>query len=176
MKVPDSEPDSPRDAFSHMVAEHYDSIRQLVFRLLGWRDGEDVVQEVFLSAWAAWRRFPGPVRAGFWLMRIAVNKCRSHQRREAVRARWLRWMRASSVERTQAAADDPLCSKERACRVRRAIQSLDHRHREVTVLHYLEQMSVDEIAKVVGARRNTVDVRLHRARRQLEQVLADLME
>jgi RNA polymerase sigma-70 factor (ECF subfamily) len=72
--------------------------------------------------------------------------------------------------------EDTLAAREQASRVREAIGSLRLRYREVTVLHYLEQMSVEQIAEVVGVRRNTVEVRLHRARRQLEELLADLME
>jgi RNA polymerase sigma-70 factor (ECF subfamily) len=72
--------------------------------------------------------------------------------------------------------EDSLAAAERAGRVREAIKSLGASYREVIVLHYLEQMSVEQIAEIVGARRNSVEVRLHRARRQLEYLLADLME
>ncbi len=177
MDLSDPAPEPDRAAFDRLVAEYYGPIGRMVFRLLGWRDGgEDIVQEVFLSAWAAWRRFPGPANAGLWLRRIAVNKCRSRLRREAVRARWFRWLRAAPAEEPQAASEDSLVREERARRVRQAIRSLKPRYREVTVLYYLEQLSVDEIAKLVGQRRNAVEVRLHRARRQLETLLADLME
>jgi len=72
--------------------------------------------------------------------------------------------------------EDALAKHELASRVREAIGSLGLRYRDVTVLHYFEQMTVEQIAEVVGVRRNTVEVRLHRARRQLEELLADLME
>jgi RNA polymerase sigma-70 factor (ECF subfamily) len=49
-------------------------------------------------------------------------------------------------------------------------------YREATVLYYLEQLNIDQIAEIIGVRRNTVEVRLHRARRQLEKILADMME
>ena len=177
MDLPDPTPEPDRDAFNRLVATYYGPIGRLVFRLLGWQDGsEDVVQEVFLSAWAARARFPGLANAKLWLERIAVNKCRSRLRRKAVRARWFAWLHAVSHQEPQVVPEDSLAKEERVSRVRRAIQSLDSRYREVTVLHYLEQMSVDEIAQVVGQRRNAVEVRLHRARAQLEKLLTDLME
>jgi RNA polymerase sigma-70 factor (ECF subfamily) len=177
MEMPDLPPQTERDVFDQLVAEYHDGIRRLVFRLLGWRDGgEDVVQEVFLSAWAARSRLRSVARPNLWLRRIAVNKCRSRLRREAVRKRWFSWLRAAGAQQWHFVPEDSLAQEERASRVRAAIQSLGPRYREVTILHYLEQMSVEEIAQVLGARRNTVEVRLHRARRQLEQALADLME
>jgi RNA polymerase sigma-70 factor (ECF subfamily) len=163
--------------FERMVARHHDDVRRLAFRLLGWRsDAEDVVQEVFLAAWAAWRRYPGAEAAGLWLKRIAVNKCRSRLRRNAVRARWRAWLRFTMRDEPQTARQDVLEQEERAVRVRRAIESLAPRYRETTVLYYLEQMSLDEIAQVTGRRRNTVEVQLHRARRTLENALKDLVE
>jgi RNA polymerase sigma-70 factor (ECF subfamily) len=176
-ELPDPMPPSGLDAFERFVAAHDGPIRRLVFRLLAWRDGgEDVVQEVFLSAWAGWSRFRGQSSAEFWLKRIAVNKCRSRVRREAVRTRWLRWVRRAPPEEPHAIADDRLAGDERACRVRRAIGSLAPPYREATVLHYLEEMSVDEIAKMLHTRRNTIEVRLHRARKRLAELLADLAE
>jgi RNA polymerase sigma factor (sigma-70 family) len=168
--------ETPGDSFDQLVARYYESIGRLVFRLLGWRDGsEDLVQEVFLSAWAAWPRFSCRTCPEFWLKRIAVNKCRSRLRREAVRTRWFRWFRAAAPRPPDESADS-LSEQERAHRVRQAIRSLAAPYREVTILYYLEQMSVLEIAQVVNQRRNTVEVKLHRARRQLEQLLSDLME
>jgi len=177
MKLPHPAPERDCDAFDRLVEEYHGTVGRLVFHLLDWPDGvEDVVQDVFLSAWAAWTRFPGPDRAEPWLKRIAVNKCRSRLRRKAIRARWLAWLDNVLPREPEAPADDPLMKEERAIRVQKAIQSLGRTYREVTVLHYLEEMSVDEIAEVVGARRNAVEVRLHRARRQLQTLLADLME
>jgi RNA polymerase sigma factor (sigma-70 family) len=174
---PDRTPGADRDAFEQFVADHYASVRRLVFRLLGWRDGgEDVVQEVFLAAWAGWRRLRRETSAEFWLKRIAVNKCRSRLRREAVRARWLRWIVRAPPEEPKTADDDSLAGEERAERVRRAINALGPRYREVTVLFYLEEMTVEQIAQLTNTRRNTVEVRLHRARRQLAEHLADLAD
>jgi RNA polymerase sigma-70 factor (ECF subfamily) len=85
-------------------------------------------------------------------------------------------MRGASGNRSQTPADQLLDKEEQAQRVRSAIRSLEPVYRETTVLHYLDQLSIDEIAEVLGVRRNTVEVRLHRARRQLEKILADMME
>jgi RNA polymerase sigma factor (sigma-70 family) len=163
--------------FDRAVAEHHGRIRLLVYRLLGWRDGiEDVVQDVFLAAWAGWRKVRDRSSVELWLRRIAVNKCRSRLRREAVRRRWLGWMRGAFSNQSQAPADQLLENQEQAERVRSAIRMLEPVYREATVLYYLEQLNLDQIAEILGVRRNTVEVRLHRARRQLEKILGDMKE
>jgi RNA polymerase sigma factor (sigma-70 family) len=175
--LPQRPPAPGADDFDRSVAENHDRIRMLVFRLLGWRDGiEDVVQDVFLAAWTGWPRFRGRSSVELWLKRIAVNKCRSRLRREAVRKRWFGWVQGVFKNQLQAPADQLLDRQEQADRVRSAIRALKPVYRETTVLHYLENLSIDEIAEVLGVRRNTVEVRLHRARRQLEIILANEME
>jgi RNA polymerase sigma-70 factor (ECF subfamily) len=174
---PDRTPAADLAIFERLVADHYGSVRRLVFRLLGRRDGgDDVVQEVFLAAYSNRRRLRREASAEFWLKRIAVNKCRSQLRREGVRSRWRRWIERAPPAEPQMADVNSLASKERAERVRRAIDTLKPRYREAIVLYYLEGMTVDQIARLTGARRNTVEVRLHHARRQLAEQLADLAD
>jgi RNA polymerase sigma-70 factor (ECF subfamily) len=174
---PDSTSPASGEAFDRMLAEFHEPIRRLVYRLVGWRRGaDDVVQEVFLSAWGAWPRFANKDRPELWLKRIAINKCRSRLRREVVRARWFNWFFDTRLGEPAELVEDSLIVRERAARVRAAIGSLGPSYREVAVLYYLEQMDMGEIATVIGSRRNTVEVRLHRARLRLKELLSDMME
>jgi RNA polymerase sigma-70 factor (ECF subfamily) len=59
--------------------------------------------------------------------------------------------------------------------VQAAILSLSPAHREVIVLRELEGMSYDRIAEVLGVARGTVESRLFRARRRLQQVLKEYL-
>src|SRR5262249_47022246 len=73
-------------AFDQIVTIHQEKITRLVHRLLGWQsDVEDVVQDVFVDALSALRKFDGRSAVLTWLTRIAINRCRTHQRRQ-----WLR--------------------------------------------------------------------------------------
>jgi RNA polymerase sigma-70 factor (ECF subfamily) len=55
--------------------------------------------------------------------------------------------------------------------VHRALATLDVRHRAVLVLHFLEDMSVDEVASVVGCPPGTVKSRIYHAKRTLKEAL-----
>jgi len=65
---------------------------------------------------------------------------------------------------------------ETVLQVRRAIQALPAKYREVIVLRYLEEMEPPRIAEVLGVSNSALNVRLHRARAQLEHRLRDLRE
>jgi len=159
-----------------LVASNEERIRRVVYRLLGWSDeAEDVVQEVFLSALKGLGRFRGGGGMASWLTRIAINECRSHWRRRAIRLKFL-GRRRREEEESAPHAMDALMDRETFARIRLQVRSLPGRYREVVVLRYLEEMSRDQTAEVLGISLKTVDVRLHRARARLKAGLADLVE
>jgi RNA polymerase sigma-70 factor (ECF subfamily) len=126
---------------------------------------------VFVSAWQAWPRFRQESQAETWLTRITINHCRSQQRR-----RWLRdeiWERLARFVRVVDAQQphEPLARRENDALVRHGLDQLPQRDREVLVLRYLEDLTVDDIAKTLELKRGAVEVRLTRARARLKQVL-----
>jgi RNA polymerase sigma-70 factor, ECF subfamily len=159
-------------SFERLVAEEQTYVARLVHRLLGYRDGvDDVVQDVLAAALVAWPKFRGESSARTWLVRIALNQCRRHHRRrllwrgliEKFRRRWLSV--ATNELRAEAAAHE---TNER---VRCALAALRPCDREVLVLHYLQDLSLSEVAQLVGVSHNAVEVRLSRARKRLKVIL-----
>jgi len=162
--------------FERIVAEHQERVGGLAYRLLGWRDEvEDVVQEVFLAVFQNLERFRGESRVSTWLTTITVNKCRSRLRKRFFGARFLARLREQVRSTANEAADSPDSKQENFKRVHQALRRLPARYREVVVLHHLEGMPITEIADVLGKSRNTVEVRLHRARARLRESLAELL-
>jgi len=166
-----------RSAFDRIVAIHHDRIARLAYRLLGWADdADDVVQEVFLAAMRALPKFRGQASLATWLTTITVNKCRTFRHRRRLRLKWLVGARARRRETPAEPADRQPGDRETFDRVRQAIRALPARYREVVVLRYLEQMPTEAISRILGISRNSVDVRLHRARARLKSQLAALVE
>ena len=165
-------------AFDELVAVYQPRISRLVHRLLGWRgDVDDVVQEVFLAALNHGHRFRGDASLATWLTAIAVNKCRSHQRR--LRVLWDQFVRrpmeAVDSPSSMGAAEDALDGAETSARVREAVRRLSPRDREVVVLRYFDDLSAGEIANLTGQSKNAVEVRLHRARARLAVMLREVV-
>jgi RNA polymerase sigma-70 factor (ECF subfamily) len=73
-------------------------------------------------------------------------------------------------------AERPAMDKETFSRVRRAVQALPQKYREVVVLRYLQGLEPDEVGELLGIRVNAVQVRLNRARTRLKEQLGDLFE
>ena len=162
-------------AFDDIIAAYQERMLRLAYRLLGWSaDAEDVVQEVFISVLEHLGGFRGEARLSTWLTALTVNKCRSHRRRQLLRLRGL--ARLASRIRIVAEPRRSDESSETADQVRWAVQRLSAKCREVVVLRYFEELSVREISEILHIPVNTVDARLSRARRKLEEDLAVRLE
>jgi RNA polymerase sigma-70 factor, ECF subfamily len=159
------------DALERLVRDHHASVTRLAYRLLGWRgEVEDVVHDVFLAAFKKIDRFRGESSEWTWLAAITINRCRSQRRREILR---FRWMRRRELIREAASGDSVIEVDETAKRVRDAVAKLSPRDRELIVLHYLEELPVSQLSKLLGATDKTIHVRLHRARNRLKDLLSN---
>ncbi len=168
---------SRQEAFERIVSEHQARVVGLAYRLLGWTgEVDDAVQDVFLAVFNQLDRFENRARFSTWLSAITVNACRTQRRKRLVRLKLT--PRAADRDRVASptAPDRSALDAESCERVRAAVRALPPRYREVVVLRYLEEMPIDEIGAVLGLKRNAVEVRLHRARRRLKDLLGDQME
>jgi RNA polymerase sigma-70 factor (ECF subfamily) len=157
-------------AFDQIVTIHQEKIARLVQRLLGWSsDVDDVVQDVFVDALRNLSRFDRRSSVLTWLTRLAINRCRSHQRKQ-----WLR--RHLPLGEAAKSPENSLIAKETIQQVHTAIRKLNQRDREIIVLRYLQELSIPEIADTIALSRGTVDVRLNRARQRLEKLLRPYLE
>ncbi len=163
-------------AFDGIVKRYAAGIAALANRLLGWPgDVDDVVQEVFVAAFLGLKKFRGDCCLRTWLSIITVNKCRSHRLRRRLRLRPAR-VGTEAMAGLDHGGDKAAMDAETFARVRRAVQSLPRKYREVVVLRYLEGLETDEICELLRVTANTMQVRLNRARGRLREQLGDLLE
>ncbi len=126
---------------------------------------QDAVQDTFLQAYRALDGFRGECSEKTWLIRIAVNRCRSMQR-----SAWLRHVdRRITPEELPVSADMP-CT-EVALDVMCSIMRLPPKLKEVVLLYYWQGMTLEEIAQSLGLSHSSVAGRLKRAREILRPML-----
>lgn len=164
--------------FVRFVRANEARIARLLGRLVGSEDPVDAVQQVFLSAYEGLPHFRGDCRLYTWLTRIAINEGRKRRRRQMLESavlRSFRWLAAPTRD-TGNANPGSMETREECASIRRAIDELPHRYREVVVLRYLEDMEIDDMATALGATRNGIEVRLTRAREKLRSRLKGIWE
>jgi RNA polymerase sigma factor (sigma-70 family) len=164
-------------AFDRIVEQCAAEVAALANRLLGWPgDVDDVVQEVFVAAWIGLKKFRGECRLRTWLFTITVNKCRRHRLGRRRHLRLVAMSAAETVESRDRGGDRAAMDQETFARVRRAIQRLPQKYREIIALRYLQGLEAEEICELLGITVNAMQVRLNRARKRLKEQLGDLFE
>jgi RNA polymerase sigma-70 factor (ECF subfamily) len=162
-------------AFGVLVARHAASILGLTTRMLGADDAEDAAQDAFVAAFTALAAFKHESKFSTWLYRIAVNKC--HDRLRARRA-----FDVSLDEEHDDGWEPPddetphweLEQSEMADAIERGISDLPPLYRESFVLRHVEGLDYDEMSAIRDAPRDTVKMRVYKARGLLCRALAHL--
>jgi RNA polymerase sigma-70 factor, ECF subfamily len=117
----------------------------------------DAVQDAFIQADRHWTRVSGYDDPAGWVRRVAVNRLLSGRRTQRRRAEILATIRPVQTEDLLASHLD----------LRRAVDGLPPRMRAAVCLHYLADLSVDEVATALAVAPGTVKSNLHDARGQL---------
>lgn len=151
------------DAFSSLVARHYDRIFRLSFRLTGARaEAEDLCQDICAALPAKIAAFRSEARFTTWLYRLVMNAAHDRRRRAATRARaadgWGEVEQARRAEATETAeALDWLTT---------AMRALPGELRD-TVALVLDEVTHAEAAQILGVSEGTVSWRMSEVKKRL---------
>ncbi len=148
-----------------MMALYGDSILRLCFLYLHDRAlSEDAVQETFLRAFKSLCSFRGECSEETWLVRIAVNCCKSISRTA--------WFRHVDRSITLDILPEPSLSHDiKDDTVIVEVMRLPGKYREVILLYYYQGMRTKEIAETLSLPQPTVSSRLKRAKNRLAKRL-----
>jgi RNA polymerase sigma-70 factor (ECF subfamily) len=160
-----------RASYEALVRLKVDAVHRTAQAILGnAHDADDVVQDAFVAAWRQLPRLRDVDRFDAWLGRIVLNASRMALRR---RGR-IREIRVVDAQRSPATGGsiDPGSTIIESLAFDRAFERLSVDDRYVLVLHHLDDLPVETIARQLGVPVGTVKSRLHRARGALSRALA----
>ena len=135
---------------------------------------EDVTQEVFIKVWRALPRYDGRASMSTWIYTIARNASLSALRARRPHSSFSDPGVIEAVEATNPVPSADL-SVDRAA-VRRVVDQLPTKQRQVVMLFYMEEQSYDEVAAMLAMPVGTVKTLLHRARSRLSAALGAMGE
>lgn len=125
---------------------------------------QDAAQTTFVKAWQALRTLRDGSTEKAWLMRIAVNTCKTTLRSREYR------LYAQSPDMDE--LPDPAVEDVHPDNtVLNAVMALPEKYREVVMLHYYQGLSSPAVARILKLPQATILTRLHRARKLLESQL-----
>jgi RNA polymerase sigma-70 factor, ECF subfamily len=171
------------DAFEVLIQRHQKRIFNLLYRWLGdVEEASDAAQEVFLAAYRAIQGFRGDALFSTWLYRIAINQATNRRKQLAVDQG--RRVGPGSIDLEE--GRDPLADfphpgpdpaqeierKETHARIQEGLNRLKEDEALIILLHDLQELPYEEIARILKLPLGTVKSRLHRARVALKAKLA----
>jgi RNA polymerase sigma-70 factor (ECF subfamily) len=166
------------EAFGKLVDAYQNRVFGFVKRLISDADeAADIAQEVFIRAYQSFARFDGRSSLRTWLFRIAYNLCVDRARRNQRMPSELRIEAAHEEEEPIEISDvrwSPetlTMNTELAAHVEAAVQAMSEKLRSVLLLHDQEDMSYEDIARLLDVPIGTVKSRLFLARAHLQKAL-----
>jgi RNA polymerase sigma-70 factor (ECF subfamily) len=153
------------ETFEDFYVREFPAVVGLAYALSGSRSGaEDLAQEAFLAAHRGWDRVGKYDQPGAWVRRVVANLSVSVFRRRVAEGKAL-----AQVALGQMPALPELSAED--AEFWQVVRSLPRRQAQAIALHYLEDLSVAEVARVLGTAEGTVKKQLHDGRRALARRL-----
>jgi RNA polymerase sigma-70 factor (ECF subfamily) len=166
-------------SFDQLMRQHQRRVYRVIFLLVRDDDLADVLtQECFLRAYQKLGSFRGDCQVDTWLLRIAVNLVRDHGKS---RRNWF-WKKLVGLEEkpadsksspvaVQPSPEASLLAREELTEVWKALDSVSAQQRTIFLLRFAEEMSLAEIAEVLGLASGSVKAQLFRATGKVREIL-----
>ena len=149
-------------AFEELYRRYARRLKGFFFMQLGGDEelAADATHDVFLRAYEARRRYQEGRKVDTWLFTIAYNICKNHYRSNAYEAQLLASLDAEPVSNQQIEVDlDAAILDEALAQVLNELPAPLH---QIFSLHYQEELTIPQIAEIVGVPEGTVKSRLHK--------------
>ena len=153
-----------------LMQEYGDSIFRMCYLYLkDYHLAEDAVQETFIKAMKSYDSFAHKSSEKTWLIRIAINTCKN-----IMRNRWFQIIQNNLENHIEKIGDNPIEEMLEKNSVSEAIMRLNANDRQIILLYYYQNLTVREIAKIIGKSENATIQRLNRARIRLKGNLVEV--
>ena len=162
-------------AFADLMRSYHAFVYAIVVGVVdNPHDAEEVVQDAFLNAYQGLSQLEDATKFKSWLAEIARNRARN----------WLRKQQAETVSlddvsehllQTEDSPDERLARQEQRELIRRTMETLPQKDKDIARAFYLEGASYDELTSTHGLSYNAIAFRLSRAKRQLSKRLQYLL-
>ena len=164
-----------QQAFSTLVRKYQKPVHALVWRKIGdFHIAEEITQDIFLNVYKKLQTLKNPNLFAGWLYVSATRRCHAWLKKKRIRMESLEIMSPEELEELayteyRAEQQEEIVNEQQREVVKRLLQKLPESERTVVTLHYLGDMTCEDISKFLGVSQNTVKSRLHRARKRLKK-------
>lgn len=156
--------------FNRLMKEHGPALKRIAFLYINdLTESEDIVQEVFISCYQHLAGFRNEANHKTWLIRITINKCKDHQRLWSIRN--LIYKPLHQLIRKTESAEVTQLNRQLYSESIDEISKMPPKFKEVLILYYYQELTMQEISEVLEININTVKSRLLRGKKSIKSRL-----
>ena len=162
-------------AFSVLMRKYQEPVHAFVRRKIGdFHIAEEITQDIFLRVYEKLETLKNPNTFAGWLYVIAARQCFAWFEKKRIPMESLDAMPPEALEELaytqyRAKQRDEFVNEQQREVIKRLLQKLPEGERAVVTLHYINDMTCENISQYLGVSSNTVKSRLHRARKRLKK-------
>ncbi|KAA0543105.1 sigma-70 family RNA polymerase sigma factor [Bacillus sp. BGMRC 2118] len=131
---------------------------------------EDIMQEVFIACYKSLDSFKGESSYRTWLIRITINKSKDALRKWSFKN--LVYKSSIFIKDSKTPESISFQKIENGLLMQRILE-LPLKYRELILLYYYQELTIEEICKITKLNVNTIKTRLHRARKILNNTIKE---
>lgn len=161
-----------RSAFRQLVEEHQHYVFTIAFRVLrDEEDARDVTQETFIRVWKKLDTYDMQTKFTTWLYTIATNLAYDQLKGSSRKRQRLSVVGSSELESVAAPMEEEarIVNRDLAVKIAELAGGLPPKQQKVFILRDLQDLSVDEVARVLSMSVNSVKTNLCYARRSIRE-------
>jgi RNA polymerase sigma factor (sigma-70 family) len=161
------------NAFTVLVDRYKDLVFTLALRMMKHREeAEEVAQDTFIKVYKSLNKFKGDSKFSTWIYRVAYNTCLDRLKKNKRQQYTVEINEYTEHQiKTLDNALDKIEAKEREQAMQDCLALLPSEDSFLLTLYYFEELSLEEIGKIVDLKPNNVMVKLFRSRKKLATIL-----
>jgi len=170
--------DGDTSAFTVLVDRYKDLVFTLAFRMMKNREeAEEVSQDTFIKVYKSLTKFKGDSKFSTWIYRVAYNTCLDRLKKNKRQQYTVAIDEYTEHQvKTLDNALDQMEAKEKEQAIQNCLELLPSEDSFLLTLYYFEELSLDEISKIVGLKPNNVKVKIFRSRKKLATILKEKLD
>lgn len=134
---------------------------------------QDIAQDVFYKCYRHLHKYRGEAPLKSWIYRITINTSKDYLKKKSFNVLKFSKEMFENMLWTNS-TENTAIQKDEAENILQCVLSLKQKYREVIILHYFQEMKVNEIKEVLHINANTVKTRLSRGRSLLKEKLKNM--
>ncbi|CAG9621471.1 sigma-70 family RNA polymerase sigma factor [Sutcliffiella rhizosphaerae] len=149
--------------------QHGEEIKRLIFTYVrNYSVVDDLSQEVFVKVYKNLHLFRGESTMKTWIYRIAINICKDYLSSFKYKVQQL----VNPILVSKEQPEEKALASEENRELAQLVMALPLKYREVLILHYYRDFSIEEISELLSLKQNTVKTHLRRGREKIKGILA----